>query len=115
MKASKQFDARFQATVDVIRRTGAKSFEIRYSDDSEPTVWMAIAGYPEARWEAAGGMDPLTAVWRLAELLLDGGQCKHCGRPSGISENWKGTMPLGGLICWYIYDPETKKFRRSCE
>jgi uncharacterized protein YecA (UPF0149 family) len=24
-------------------------------------------------------------------------------------------MPADKLICWYVYDPETKKYRRGCE
>jgi hypothetical protein len=107
-------DPRFLATIDVIRRTGAHQIQIRYSDDESPIVWMAAAAYGE-QWEAAGGMSPLVAVWRLAETLLDGGMCNHCHRPTGISNDWSGQMPLEGLICWYVYDPELNTFRRSCE
>lgn len=107
-------DDRFKATVDLIRRAGARSFEIRYSDDNIPTVWMAIAGFGE-NWEAGAALNPLMAAWRLAESLLDGGICKHCSKPTGISNDWTGEMPLKGMICWYVYDPEVKKYRRSCE
>lgn len=108
-------DDRFLATIDMIKRTGASSFQIRYSDDEIPTVWFAVAGYEENHWESAGAMDPLTAAFRLLETLVDGGCCSHCGQPTGVTEDWEGRMPMGGLICWYRYDPELKKFRRSCE
>ena len=35
----------FLAVIDMVRRTGAQTFELRFSDDQEPTVWMAIAAY----------------------------------------------------------------------
>ena len=107
-------DPRFLATVELIRRTGARQFQIRYSDDEDPIVWMAIAGFG-GNWEAAGAMTPLLAVWRLAETLIDGGMCRHCARPAGISNDWTGEMPMNHLICWYIYDPELNTYRRSCE
>ena len=107
-------DPRFLATVDLIRRTGAKEFQIRYSDDEAPMIWLAAAGF-RGHWEAAAALNPVTAVWRLAETLMDGGQCRHCNRPTGVSDDWTGSMPLERIICWYRYDPELKKFRRSCE
>jgi hypothetical protein len=120
-------DPRFLALVDVVRRTGAKEFQIRYSDDEEPTVWMAVVGWdldrngrPVAkggrrRHEAAAGMTPLAAIGRLAERIMDGGECAHCHRPTAVSDDWTSTMPLEEHICWFVYDPELKTFRRSCE
>ncbi|MET0786572.1 MAG: hypothetical protein ABWY25_07700 [Paenisporosarcina sp.] len=107
-------DPRFLATVELIQRTGIQRFQIRYHDDEEPLVWIAVAGY-KGNWEAGAGLNPLTAVWRLAEALIDGGQCQHCSRPAGITNDWTGEMPMSGMICWYIYDPELETYRRSCE
>lgn len=109
-------DPRFIATVELIRRTGASSFQVRYSDDEEPVVWLAVANFqsPEA-WEVGAGQTPLRAIWRLAETLLDGGQCRHCERPTAVTDDWTGRMPLDELVCWYRYDPELKTYRRSCE
>jgi hypothetical protein len=107
-------DPRFVATIELIRRTGAREFQIRYSDDEQPIIWMAAAGFGE-QWEAAAALHPLLAVWRLAETLIDGGICKHCSKPTGVTYDWTGVMPAQGIICWYTYDPELKKFRRSCE
>lgn len=123
-----QVDARFMAAVDVVRRTGASEIQIRYQDDEQPTVWVACAkhfqvggvpvveGTPGAAlaWEAAGGMSPYRAVYRLAESLIDGGYCAHCKRGSGIADEL-GDMPLSEAICWYQWDPELETFRRSCE
>lgn len=119
-------DDRFLAVVDLIRRTGAHAFQIRYSDDEQPVVWMAVArwqmrnGQPvkgggKVAWETAAGLDPITAVFRLVETIIDGGHCAHCQRPSGVTDDWEGRMPLERHICWYRYDPELKTFRRSCE
>lgn len=120
-------DPRFIAVVDLVRRTGAQEFQVRYQDDEQPVVWVAVArhrvndGMPvaadapgEDRWEAAGAIGPYLAVLRLVEALVDGGYCKHCGRASGVVDD-PGDMPLADAVCWYQYDPEMKTFRRSCE
>jgi hypothetical protein len=108
-------DPRFIAAVDLIGRTGAKSFAIRYTDDEPPVVWAAVAEYGDGRAEAAGALHPIVAVLRLAELLVDGGQCTHCGRPTGLDVDSIDTMPLDTLVCWYQFDPELATFRRGCE
>ena len=122
-------DPRFAAAAKLIGRTGARSFEIRYDEGEtkkQPTVWMAIGewsiknGRPvakggEQRFEAAAGMDPLTAVLRLLDEMIDGGQCTHCDRPTGITDHWQTPMPLSDSVCWYTWDPELEEYRRSCE
>lgn len=119
-------DPRFIALVDVVRRTGAAEVQIRYDEEQQPIVWVAVAGYrvhggrPRStgkvnHWKAAGAIDPLGAVYRLAEEAIDGGHCTHCQRPTGITDDWTVTMPLDDLVCWYVYDPEMQTFRRSCE
>jgi hypothetical protein len=110
-------DPRFLAAVDMLGRTGAESFQIRYSDDEQPVVWVAVVGYERPggmHWECAGAMSPLGAILRLCETMIDGGQCTHCKRPSGFSEDID-TMPMDHLVCWFQYDPELKTFRRGCE
>jgi hypothetical protein len=106
----------FRAYVDMIGRTKALEFQVRYCDEEEPVVWLACARY-EGAWQAAAGMTPETAVERLAESLIDGGRCRHCERPTGITtdlEMEESVLPEG-LICWYTYCPELHTFRRSCE
>lgn len=119
-------DPRFIALVDVIRRSGAAEIQIRYDEEQKPIVWVAVAGHKMRhgrpvsvgkvnRYETASGMDPLTACYRLAEILFDGSECTHCGRSTGITNDWTAKLPLPEHICWYVYDPEMKTFRRSCE
>lgn len=102
------------ASSDFIRRTGATSIQIRYSDDEEPVVWFVVAIYPDGRWETASGHSPDVAAIRLCETLGDGAECTHCHRPTGVTTEID-TMPLDKMVCWYQFDPETKKFRRGCE
>lgn len=122
-------DPRLIAGAKLIERTGALSFQIRYSDDEQPVVWMAVAEYhmgPSGRpvaknkpgrqvFEAAAAMDPVRAVLRLCDQLVDGGVCAHCNRPTGVTEDWRTDMPLANVVCWYVFDPETESFRRSCK
>lgn len=129
MTDTTQADPRLTAGLDLLRRTGCSTVEIRYSDDEQPVVWMAVAGYTaagdpksgnparrEARTvhEAAAALDPTRAVLRLCEQLVDGGRCAHCHRPTGFEPNTLDTMPADQLVCWYQYDPELQTFRRGC-
>jgi hypothetical protein len=111
----KAVEERFLAGVKMVERTGSSQFQLRWSDDEEPTVWFAVAIYPDKRWDTAAGHNPFVAVARLLETLIDGGTCKHCGRPTGLDPTSLETMPMNKLICWYQYDPELKTFRRGCE
>lgn len=112
-------DPRFVAMIDLIGRTGAKSMQVRFSDDQQPIVWMVVGEFPSPdgwHFEAGGGLSPLQAGMRLLETVLDGGgTCAHCSRPCGVWEWWEDTPPLRSMVCWYVYDPELEKFRRSCE
>jgi hypothetical protein len=106
------------AALDFVRRTGATSISIRYHDDEQPVVWLVVASYVvdgDERHEVDASLDPVRAALRLCERLADGGQCTHCGRPSGLDPDSLETMPLDRLVCWYQYDPELRKFRRGCE
>lgn len=119
-------DPRFAALVDVIRRSGAAEVQIRYDDEQDPLVWVAVVGHkiiggqPTSRgkvntYAVAAAFDPLSALYKLAEEVMDGGFCTHCQRTTGISDDWTAELPLEDAICWYVYDPENKTFRRSCE
>lgn len=112
-------DPRFLACIDLIGRTGAKQVQIRYHDDEQPILWLVAAEFPTIdgwAFEAAGALDPLRAALRLLETVLDGvGTCAHCERPSGVWEAWEQRPPFDAAVCWYVFDPETEKFRRSCE
>ena len=108
-------DPQFIAAVTLIGRMGATHFQIRYSSDPPPTVWMT-----DARWQnshaATGGMTPLQAALRLLDVVVDGGQCAHCGQRTLVMHDFASELPeLVTDVCWYIYDPEVKVYRRSCE
>jgi len=100
------------AAVDLLGRTGAGEFQVRYCEEEQPVIWMA-AGRWGKNWQAAGALSPLTAVFRLLDEVIDGGMCKHCGRPAGFEPSID-PMPLNDMVCWYQYDPGTKKFVRGC-
>jgi hypothetical protein len=115
-------DPRFVAAIKLLERTGIASFGLRYQDDEEPTVWIAVVEYSAEKTptigdgaEAAAAMTPLQAILRLCEQVIDGGKCVHCHRTCAIETNWRSKLPLEGVVCWYVYDPETQKFRRDCE
>lgn len=116
------------ACVTALGRTGAAEFQLRYSDEQQPTLWMAAArwagtapdGERTEHWEAAGATTPSGAAYRLLEAALDGGVCTHCGRVTGADMRWDlptaDTYITGGpAMCWYRYDPELNTFRRDCE
>jgi hypothetical protein len=126
--AGEQIDEpRLMAAVDMARRTGAREVQIRYSDDEQPVVWMVVAGYSTRgdgvprptgkvnRFRVGAGLSPLEAAMALLNDAVDGAICTHCGRPTGITGDFEGKMPLDEYICWYRYDPELKTFRRDCE
>ena len=108
------YEGKLVAAADLVGRTGAAEYQIRYSDDEEPTVWFAVSKYKDGRWETAAGHEPLEAALRLVERLVDGGMCTHCRRPSALNADDDETF-LDKALCWYLYDPELRTFRRSCE
>jgi hypothetical protein len=105
-------DPRFTAAVDLLGHTGADGFQIRCCEEEDPPVWIAALRQGK-RWQAAGALHPLDAVFRLCDAVIDGGLCTHCGRAAGFSPDFD-PMPLDALICWYQWDPELAVFRRSC-
>ena len=113
------------AAFDFVGRTGARSVQLRWSDDEKPVIWMMVAEYrldgdgklaKEGKpvFEVDASTDPIRATLRLCERLADGGMCTHCGRPSGLDPDTLDTMPLNDLICWFQWDPGSKKFIRGC-
>lgn len=114
---SAEAEKRMGACVELIGRTGAQDFQLRYSDDLEPTVWIAVAQWHRAGESyhlCAAGMNPLEAAFALCEQAIDGGECQHCHKASGVALGFDA-MPLKGSVCWYQYDPEMVTFRRGCE
>ena len=113
---------KFTAAVKLLGRTGARSFDMRWcgtGDDAEqpPIAWVALVEYSASRFECAAAPDPETAVLRLCERVIDGGECTHCHRPTGFDDGADDTLNqlLVPDFCWYMFDPELATFRRSCE
>lgn len=102
------------AAADLVGRTGAKTFQIRFADDESPVVWIAVAGFPGGIHEVGAALNPEKAALRLLEVLVDGGTCQHCGQPTGVSDDHRSTPPIT-QVCWYEYDPELRSYRRGCE
>lgn len=105
-------DPRLPAAVDLLGRTGAEQFVIRYCDEDVPIVWIAQARW-HGHWEIAAAKQPLGAVFALCDLVIDGGKCAHCQRPTGFAPDLDA-MPLEPFVCWQQWDPELKTFRRGC-
>ena len=110
-------DPRIPALIDMLGRTGAREFQLRFSDDEVPVIWMAAARWKN-HWEAAGATTPYLAMFRLAESVMDGGECTHCHKPTGIDDRLERDPLMEAsevMFCWYRWDPENKTFRRSRE
>lgn len=109
-----QVDDLVPAMTEMLHRMGATGAQIRYSDEQAPIVWMAVAEFEGPLYQACGGLSPEAAFFRLLELLVDGGHCTHCHRPTGVTLDISQQL-IPELVCWYQYDPELKTFRRGCE
>jgi hypothetical protein len=112
---------KLKAAIEFIRKTGASQVQLRYSDDEHPMIWMVVAIYNGKNpknitgVEVDASLSATRAALRLCERLADGGQCGHCGKPTGFEPDMITAMPLPDRICWYQYDPELKVYRRGCE
>jgi hypothetical protein len=109
-------EPRLIALVQLIGRTGASEFQVRYCDEEVPLAWIAAARW-EGEWHLAGAVTPYAAVMRLAESVMDGGRCRHCGMPTAVDDQPPDELLAAteSIVCWYRYDPELETFRRSCE
>jgi len=105
-------DPRYLAAVDLLGHTGAHEFQIRYCDEDTPLVWMALGRW-NRHWAVGAALGPLAAIFDLCDNVIDGGHCTHCQRPTGFAPDLD-PMPLAPLVCWYQWDPSTRKFVRSC-
>src|SRR5580765_8833229 len=98
-------DPRFNAALDMIGRTGAQSMQIRFQDDEEPTVWIAVAQYGvdenhvpqpeggEITYKIGAALHPVHALMELLNQAVDGGECTYCHRGTAITLH-VGPMPF---------------------
>lgn len=111
-------DPKFIAGVELLRRTGAMTFRCGYTDtsDGDPVIWHATCTWISQR-EADAALNPVEAVMRLCERVIDGGMCTHCKKSTIFIHDVIDPGPmlesLGG--CIYAWDPELRVFRRGCE
>jgi hypothetical protein len=105
-------DPRFVPAVDMLGRTGAAEFQVRFCEEDKPVIWVAAARWGDV-WECAAAMNPVRAVFRLCDQVIDGGTCTYCDRPTGFFPDLD-ELPLEPLVCWYQWDPELATFRRGC-
>lgn len=113
-QASPHEDERLPAAVKLLGHTGAEEVQIRHSPEDEPPVTWSALGRWGNTWETASAMNPLLAVFRLCDQVIDGGQCTHCARPTGFVRD-TGPVILDEFVCWYQWDPSRKEFRRGCK
>lgn len=59
---------RLSNALGFINLSGVSKFQLRYSDEEHPVLWMAVAIFPDDQ-EVACAFNPLQAVSRLAEKL----------------------------------------------
>lgn len=121
-----QLDPKFIGGVDLLKRAGVRTFRIGHTDEEEdgaPVIWHVTAIYgtvgTEPLFQVAAGRDPVQAVMRLCEVVVDGAHCAHCGERSIFVHDdlaFDETIKSFGLdACVYAWDPELKTFRRGCE
>lgn len=82
-------DRLFVAAVDLVGRTGARSFEIGYLHDDVPiedAAWYAHAQFRGARITAEGHRSPSEAAHALAMRILTGAKCR-CGRLVALADD----------------------------
>jgi hypothetical protein len=120
--------AKLAAASSLVGRTGARSFTLRYSEPDEeedgPTVWIAIAAFgreDEEIHSVAGALDPLSAMIRLLDELIDGGTCGKCGKATSFWQHEDPDMTAvprvieGRPVCWFTWDAASEKFLRDCD
>ena len=116
-----QLDPRFIAGVDMLRRTGVKEMRVAFSDEEQgtPIVWWAAGKWRDGAVECAAGFSPWSAILRLCEKVIDGGECAHCQRPTFFEPDLPLETALMDFVdkafCVYAWDPELSTFRRGCE
>lgn len=111
-------DPKFIAGMAVLRRTGINTFRIGHTDDEDgaPIIWHCSGTWGTSS-ECDAALDPIEALMRLCERVIDGGLCAHCRRrtiflPDHIHLG-EAIESVGG--CVYAWDPELRVFRRGCE
>lgn len=80
------------ACVDLVARSGGKSFEVGYLEDDVPVEkarWYATAVFRGAKLSCDEQSSPEAAADGLAHRLLEGAQCAGCQRRVGTVCRWR--------------------------
>lgn len=119
------------AGIELVGRTGAESLEVGYFHDNVPVEeagWYANAQYQGSRLTVENEPGPVQAVQALAERILTGAKCKHCGRLVSMSDEgawaWQEATMMDGTTwtaeeavaagqCRWVLMGRT--WRRGCE
>lgn len=93
---------RVVAALDLVRRTGASELQFGYLHEDVPVDeadWWAHAQYQGARIMVEEHIGPEEALEALAQRLLTGAKCAHCGGLVALSDKgawaWPGLMADG--------------------
>lgn len=103
----------YYAGVDLLGRTGADEFFNRTEKTFLPVAWILTVRWGD-RWETTSGHTAEQAMFRMLQEVVDGGMCLHCNLPTAVVRDFEDDLDRDH-VCWYQFDPELKKFRRSCE
>lgn len=103
--------------------------QIRFVDDPEPVIWCCVtthyldeAGMPTNDTnnrlvvEAAAGWTVGIALKRLAETLIDGGQCRHCGRRSALVNDVDDVPTfMQQVACLVHWSEREQRYALTCQ
>jgi hypothetical protein len=131
MAANPAMEPELLGALNLVRRTGAKQVQVRYSDDEAPVVWIAVGGWfrgpdgvpvasgDELIYEAAAGPSPTVAMNRLLDQIVDGGVCPNCERPTGFIAKGEALPPEGSamqqMCCWWTWSDQDECYGRDCD
>ena len=68
------------AAVELLRRGGETEFQLRFSDEMDPTLWIAMVPLAENYWEVAAALTAEEAVFLLCRNLFSASACTHCDK-----------------------------------
>lgn len=109
------------ATVELVGRTGAKNFEIGWlNDPGEPSYeahgpqWWCKAQYRGERLFVEGFDRPDDACQALAERLLHGAKCNHCGALVALSDDGAFAFQTAHLVDGTTWTAEQASAAGQC-
>jgi hypothetical protein len=115
---------RFVGAVDLLRRCGAQTFRIEYTDpENGVVVWTSVAQFPGVV-RCAADVDPLAAVHKLCEAVIDGGECAHCRKCAAFEPTVEGALEMresaarfGNPVptCMVTWDEVGQRYAPECQ